>query len=187
MADLTWTPNTASQLDRALRAYYVNAGATTFAQTMISNDHRVRPLPLVDIAVAFGEKNRAVPNPLYSGSFDYPVDISAEFQASPESGHPNPDLYQLGLDKFIGAITYLMDLHDTNDGLPTVCAAINSAGRALKTTGTAKEKACNVDMADFTCQFIVPTGENRIKVADDGVFWIERRSYLITACSNNVD
>lgn len=183
MADLPWLPNTASQLDRALRAHFVSAGATTFAQTMISNDFRQRELPLLDIASAFGEKNRATPNPNFSGSFDYPVDITAEYQACPDTGHPNPALYQLGLDKFIGAIAQLMFLDDYADGLPTVCTAITTAGRALKTTGTAKEKAANPDMAEFTVQFIVPTSENRIKVEDNGVYWLERRSYLITACS----
>jgi hypothetical protein len=181
---LDWLPNTASQLDRALRAYFVGATATTHEQTMIANDHRRRSLPLLDIATAFGDRNRAVPSPLYSGSFDYPVDITAEFPANPEAGHPNPDLYSLEMDRFIGQITWLMDLRDPDQGYPLVCAAITTAGRALKTVGSTKSKAANTDMGEFTVQFIVPAAEQRVKVSDDGVFWLERRSYIITACSN---
>lgn len=187
MPELAWLPNTASQLDRALRAYFVAAGATTFAQTMIGNDFRTRPLPLLDIASAWDEKNRATPSTQYSGSLDIPVLLTAEFPASPDAGHPNPALYQLALDKFIGQITRLLDLQDPDQGYPTVCAAITAAGRALKTTGSNKDQAANPDMAEFTCQFIVPTSEYRIKAEDNGVFWLERRTYLITACSNAVD
>jgi hypothetical protein len=186
MAEPTWLPNTGSQLDRALRAYFVAAGVVTADQCYISNDYRVRKAPLLDITVGARD---AVPSELFSGNFNYPVDLTFEWPAKPPAGHNNPEAYQIGFDKFMGAVTWLMYLNDVEHGLPTVCDAITAAGRALKTAGSAKDQANNVDMDKFTVLFIEPTRERRLRVSDDSdgaVYWSEQRGYNIVACSNDV-
>lgn len=188
MPEPTWLPNLGSQLDRALRATIIASGAATASQVFPVTDFRTRPNPpIVDI-----RSHSGIPSPRPQvGNYDFEVDLIFKFNASVPHGHADPESWRREMDIFIGAVMYQLFLLDYADGLPTVCDAINAAGRALKTAGSDEDQANNVDMGDFTCLHIAPGAESRGHPINeeggvDASLWVERRSLTITCCSRNV-
>lgn len=177
MAD--YIPNLGSQLDRAIRAMLIADEAVTADQCFIVTDFRTRPAPpLLDIKTVQG-----IPVVPFTGNYECTVDLFFKFSAVTDT-----EADRVAMDQFIGKSCYSLFRGDYDHGLPTVCAAMNTAGRALAVS----DPVNNGDMANFTADYIVPGMMSRGYPINeeggvDGSYWVEKRSYNITACSRNID
>jgi hypothetical protein len=212
---LTPIPNNGSQLERAIRAWFIaatadNASASRIleSQVFVTLDNRPRENSvngiLIDIMAGSFQ-----PSVQFPGNNDWLVRIDVRCPAAQQPGQHNPEANRLIADRFTGLIEAAMRQHATSetdiavgdvtvaiqtnmDGFNYSMAGITAAGRALKTNGSSQSKANNADMDAFTCLFITDAGGTRGNPADkdgnvDESVWIESRSYRVTACATAVD
>jgi hypothetical protein len=172
-------PNLGSQIDRALRALFLADGAVTAEQVFVVTDFRTRPAPpLLDI-----KTTSCTPVVPFTGNYSCQVDLFFKFSAVTDT-----ELDRVAMDQFVGGVGYSLFRGDYNDGMPTVCAAINAAARALAVS----DPANNADMAGFTVSRITPGTERRgfpigAEGGVDGSYWVEQRSLEIMACSETIN
>lgn len=182
-------PNTGSQLERAIRAWFVICGAGTFEQNFVSNEFRRREAasnpPLNDIVA-----HKSSESPRNSRAEAFQVRISTEWPANSNSADTNWDWKQINF--WIGTIMAAMSLTDNNgQDYRATCQAITDAGRNLaidQSNGSdplaIQLAAANADMADFTCTWLMYQGCVRAKqTPEGGLYFVEERNFEIDACS----
>lgn len=190
-------PNNGSQVERATRAWLIDATSDnpdgyrlTQSQIFIVNDSRDRPDPsdvsgLIDI---FAKQSQDYPE--FSGNEEWEVEIRCKFPARTQPGGSNTELNRLIIDRVVGLVDACMRLQ-SNSGGPrnkynATVAGITSAGRALKTAGTAQDQANNADMDQFTCLKVRRLGHTRGNPKDDEgtdtTLWLEILHFKIEAC-----
>jgi hypothetical protein len=76
--------NLGSKLDRAIRAYLINAGACTTDDIFTANSSAVKPLPCIIVNSHTGQ-----PDPLNIGNYLVDVRIEIKFGAALEEGQTN--------------------------------------------------------------------------------------------------
>lgn len=190
---LDYLPNSGSQLDRALRAYFISAGAMPNPNTsnkgiFLTLETAERTNPLRTILA-----HDAIESVRFTGCKEFMVTITDQFDGMPQQGEHNPEQRRIEIDKQLGKMRMAMAQADDNaDNLMRTARLITDAGRALATTGTDKEKAKHEDMAEFTCLFVEDDGMSRghPKGADgqgtDETTWREITRYKITVCPSAI-
>ena len=181
-------PNVGSQLERAIRAWFIICGAGTINSNYVSMESRPRVPPLNDILAH--KSNEAEIN---SREESFTVMISSEF---PSVQQPNdPEGYNwVSINNWIGLVMAALSI--TGNGgqdYRATCEAITDAGRnlAIDPTDGADPLAVtfaanNADMANFTCTFLRYLGCVRVKKADGGLYFVEERNFEIHACPYNI-
>jgi len=175
-----YIPNLGSQIDRALRALFIADEAVTEDQVFVVTDFRTRPEPpILDIKTV--SCHPVVP---FTGNYTCSVDLFFKFSAVVADDDADPGSHRREMDEFIGKVCNSLFRGDYGDGLPTVCAALETAGRALATSDATN----SADMEGFSVFRIVPGGESRgFPISEeggvDGSYWVEKRSLEIMACS----
>ena len=191
-------PNVGSQIERALRQYFINGflGATALPQPTLNNggifltlDNGSRSNPLRTIMAQTSKEMVE-----YVGAEIYQVTIVDQFEAIAVPGQVDPDYNRVQIDLQLGQMQYLMMLTANNATLDQTCANITNAGRGmavLKANGGSapnlQSANDNADMAQFTCLLVVPKGSRRGKSADEDepsgpkTYWREVRMFEITA------
>lgn len=185
-----YIPNIASQIDRAIRALLVSDAAATEEQTFLCTDWRDRPDPedvggLIDIKTTSGDEREQE-----SGNYGCTVELYFRFK-SIASGETEAEAAarRVSMDELIGVVMYALDRADYGSGKPTVCAALNTAGRALAVSSPDTD----ADMENFTALAVYgnPRIERGHGMGDDGSVdasvWVEKRTLTIVACPRNVD
>ncbi len=175
-------PNNGTQIERALRAWFIAHAAGTKNDLFISNDSRDRPQILTDI---FATSSRH--DPENTGNEIWSVSIQNKFPAAIQPGQNNPEAHRVAIDARVGLQMAALAQTDDNCTLNFTAAGISTAGRSLATAGSTRDQANNADMADFTCLFVRYLGASRGRPDDDSCSWVEVRNYEITACPYNVD
>ena len=192
-------PNVGSQIDRALRALFIKNSATP--QPLLGNggifltlDSGDRTNPLRTVFAHDAQESVK-----FSGSQEYMVLITDQFDAVIQPGQTNPGFNRVSIDAQLGAMMWLMMQSSNGVDLDATVKNITDAGRALavlKTAGglapTQQFADNNSDMADFTCMFVEPAGQKRGHPVNDehgGIertFWVESRSFRITAAPSKI-
>lgn len=190
---LDYLPNIGSQIDRALRAYFISVGAMPNPNTAnkgifltLEIAERTNPLRTV-LAHDATESER------FTGNKEFMVTIVDQFDGIKQPGEKNPEQRRIEIDKQLGKMRKAMaQCADGEDDLALTARNITDAGRALATAGTAQDKSNNEDMSEFTCLWVEDAGLSRghPKSADgegtDETTWREVTRYKITACPSAV-
>jgi hypothetical protein len=192
-------PNVGSQIDRALRAYFIQNSATPQSAPdnggiFLTLDSGDRTNPLRTIFAHDGQESVK-----FSGSQEYMVLITDQFDAVIQPGQTNPGFNRVSIDAQVGAMMYLMMQSSDGATLNQTVKNITDAGRALvvlKSAGglapTQQDADNDADMADFTCMFVEPAGQKRGHPVNDehgGIertFWVESRAFRITAAPSKI-
>lgn len=190
---MNYLPNIGSQIDRALRAYFISAGAvpntgTTNKGIFLTLETAERTNPLRTILA-----HDAIESEQFTGNKEFMVTIVDQFDGLPQQGEHNPEQRRIEIDQQLGKMRLAMaQCADGEFNLALTARNITDAGRALATVGTTKSKANNADMGDFTCLWVEDAGLSRghPKSADgestDETTWREITRYKITACPSKV-
>ena len=180
-------PNIGSQIDRALRAYFVSKGATpqpgaANGGIFLTLETSERRNPLRTILAHDASESAA-----FTGNMTFDVTIVDQFDGIPQSGEYNPEQRRIEIDRQVGTMRYWMAQTDDNATLLLTAKGITDAGRALATAGSAQSKANNDDMGEFTCLFVelISMHRGHPQGGDGGIdetTWREVTKYKITAC-----
>ena len=188
-------PNIGSQIDRALKAYF------------LANQANPQPIVAPDwdggIFLTLDNKDRSNPcrtifahdaqeSVRFSGNQEFTVEIIDQFEALVQPNQANAGFNRVAIDNQVGIMMALMMISSNGDDLDQTVSNITNAGRALATFGagglsySAKQAQNNADMAQFTCLFVEPFGQKRgHPTNDDGIanrtHWVEQRTFKITA------
>lgn len=185
---LDYLPNIGSQLDRALRAYHIAAGAVPNPSApnkgiflTLETESRTNPLRTI-------LSHDASESEHFTGNMEVMVTIVDQFDGIKQQGEKNPEQRRVEIDRQLGKMRMAMaQADDGEDDLKLTARKITDAGRALATTGSAKDQANNEDMAEFTCLFVQFAGlsrghpKNEMEGTDETT-WREVTRYKITAC-----
>lgn len=192
---IDYLPNTATQLERAIRAWLQECGAVGPLDCFISNDSRDRsaenaPLDkgITDIMALSSNTTEAED----SGNEKFVVRISTKFGAIVSPDEPNPAVNRVECDKRVGKLMLAMSDGKSSDMRLATALAISTAGRDLanevdSTDAAVQDAANNADMAEFTCLSVRYLGMTRGQPDDRSCAWIEVRNFEISACPSNVD
>lgn len=190
-------PNVGSQLDRALRALFIQEGAMPQPDLpnggiFLTLDQATRTNPLRTIHAYDAQEST-----MFAGNLDYHVQIVDQFAAAPQPGMQNPELHRVQMDLQVGKMMTTLHLSENGANLDRTVKDITDAGRALAETGvespdgdpyydSVQDLANNEDMAEFTCLFVVPMGHSRGHPTDGDTggqnksLWTEVRRFRIT-------
>jgi hypothetical protein len=179
---MTILPNVGSQLDRSIRAYGLSLGLNSIpiagmqgspfaCQISTANNVFKKSYPNVTI---HSMRSQATPQ---SNMFD--VMIKAEMTIASNPFPKNLELPRVIMDAVIGAWDYALKQVYAGERqyLDTVCQLITAAGNALATTGLAQDQANNYDMANFTLQHMIYTGDTRGEPNEGGASFVEVRNF----------
>lgn len=188
-----YVPNAGSQLDRALRAYFIDEEATPQPtksnggiHLTLDTDERTNPLR----TILSHDANEEVP---FSGNQIFSVIITDQFDAIAQ-GSTDPELHRVAIDTQVGKMMLAMSQSDNETDSKLVAKNITDAGRALavdESAGADPKKviraARNIDMAEFTCLFVEHVAHSRGHPKDeannaDTTTWHEQRRFRITVC-----
>jgi hypothetical protein len=188
-------PNVGSQIDRALQAYFLANQAnpqpiiapTYNGGIFLTLDNSDRSNPCRTIFAHDAQESVK-----FSGSQEFTVLITDQFEALVQPGQSNPGFNRVSIDLQVGIMMALMMQSADGDDLDATMRNITDAGRALAVFGagglaqTAQIAQNNADMATFTCMFVEPFGQKRgHPTNDEGIadrtHWVEQRSFRITA------
>ena len=186
-----YIPNTGTQLERAVRALLLTAGAVGLTDCFISNENRDRSTlasGITDI-LAFQSTTAEAED---SGNEKFTVRITTKYGAIAQPEEPNPSLNRIEIDKRIGKMMLALGVGNSSNMRAETCSAITIAGRALAiaTDGSdaaIQDAANNEDMSDFTCLSLRYLGMSRGEPDDASCAWVEVRNFEISACPSNVD
>lgn len=138
-----------SKLDRAIVAYLKTVSGVT-ANIFPSNYSGERSLPLTDVNSSQGPED-----PMFTGNHIMSTRIRIECQAANQPGQTNPNRNRAVLDGYVDKTFDAFHIVAAGDqDYRETARLITVAGRLLASTGTAQEQAGNVDMLDFTCQYL---------------------------------
>ncbi len=192
---LDYLPNTATQLERATRAWLQESGAVGPLDCFISNDSRDRsaanaPLDqgITDIVALSSTTGEAED----SGNEKFIVRFSTKFGAIVSPDEPNPAVNRVECDKRVGKLMLALSDGKSSDMRLATAQAITAAGRALATAvdstpAAVRDAENNADMTEFTCLSVRYLGMTRGQPDDNSCAWIEVRNFEISACPSNVD
>lgn len=196
-------PNVGSQIERALRQYFISGylGTTAVPNPQLSNggifvtlDSGTRKNPLRTIMAHQSREGIEL-----IGQEVYSVTIMDQFDAVFQPGQSDAAYNQVQIDLQVGNMQFLMMLTSDQANLDQTVRNITDAGRSLAvlesnggSAKTPRDAIDNADMAFFTCLFVVPKGSKRGFAADEGestekMFWREVRQFEITAINSAVD
>lgn len=178
-----WIPNSASQLERAIRAMFIARGDATAADCHISNESGDRTgiaNGITDILAVMSTATDTEP----SGNEKWTVRIQNKFGAVVQPDEPNPQLNRVAMDQRVGR--QMLALLRGTYSLDETCADITNAGRALavandSTAEAILDAANNADMAEFTCLFGRYLGATRGQPEDGSCAWVEVRNMEFVA------
>jgi hypothetical protein len=184
-----WIPNCGTQLERAIRALFIEKGAASVADCFISNDSTERA-DLADGLTTVRAFQSTTNEAELSGNETFQVVILNEFWVRGSPNEENLSLNRVRLDERVGRQmrcllqAILRDGATTDSGtLDGTCADITSAGRALAT----QDAVNDADMTEFTCLKGRYLGMARGEPADQSCSWAELRNFEFTVCPANVD
>jgi hypothetical protein len=194
-------PNLGSQVERAIVAWFVNLGISTFDQNYISNDTKPREIykdssvPRVINTTTANGSTVAVPE---SRIEIWNVTFEAEFidAAINQPDQVDNNWNWKTINAWVGTHdAALSQKGDTDRDLKVTAGWITAAGRDLAvddSNGTdpvqVKSAADNADMVNFTCQKIIFKGSTRVKKDGQGsLYFVEQRHYEIHAVPYNSD
>ena len=184
------SPNTGSQLERAIAAWLVICGAGNVTQQYVSNDPKARTAntnpPLNDILA-----HKSSESPRNSRDEAFQVKISSEFPSVVQPGNPDANWSWKQINLWIGTIMAAMSITDNGgQDYRATCKAITDAGRNLAVDasngtdpGAVQFALDNADMSDFTCTWLLYQGCVRAKQNTEGLLFVEERNFEIDACS----
>jgi hypothetical protein len=174
---LTPVPNVGSQIDRAIRAYFIANGAGTADDIYTENDWRDRAFPNTTISA-----RQSTEDAVNSRIEAYHVKIQCQWSAAGQPDDPNPESMRIAVDDRIGMIMAALSQTNDNEDFLATAQAITAAGRLLATTGTTQSMANNADMAAFTCSHIHFLGSKRGDPNVEGIAFLEERNFMVHAC-----
>lgn len=127
-----WIPNPGSQLERALRAYFIARGATPKTDDTAHKgihctlDVHERKNPLRSILAHDASETAA-----FSGNHVFAVTIVDQFAATPQDGNADPELHRYAIDRQVGLMMNWMSQTENGADLIATAKNITDAGRAL--------------------------------------------------------
>jgi hypothetical protein len=195
-------PNVGSQIERALRQYFLSGytGTKAIPNPALANggiyltlENSIRQNPCRTIH-AHQSKEMVE----FIGSEIYQVNIVDQFDAVAQPGQLDAEYNRVQIDLQVGNMQYLMMLTENKVNPDLTVRNITDAGRSLAILQSAggaapnqQSATDNADMTEFTCLFVVPKGSLRGESADKGestdkTFWREVRSFEITAAPSAI-
>lgn len=177
-----WIPNCGTQLERAIRALFVEAGAATVDDCFISNESGERGD--LETGVTTILAHSSTHDPETTGNEVYQVTIHNKFGAALQPGESDISRNRVLMDKRVGRqMLALMQGGTESSGLRYSCSDLTTYGRALYTI----DPESNEDMEEFTALYLRFTGSTRGRPDDASCAWVEVRNFEITCCPTNVD
>jgi hypothetical protein len=192
-------PNNGSQLERAVAAWLIHATKDNALGFRLKpdyfyflNDNRARGVPKPDEPIITVTAPNSAPSAEFSGNREHTLEIELGFKAIVQPGATDPQFNRILIDRYIGLVEAAMSQTNNNQNLDATQDGITAQGIALKTSGINdkndwRDAASNFDMDAFTCLFVNSEfnslrGHPGEKSARDTTWWIEKRTWRITAC-----
>lgn len=178
-----WIPNCATQLERAIRALFVQEGAASVADCFISNESTEIGNLATGVTIIRASSSTTEDSE-QSGNEKLSVSIQNKFDASVGPSETNTKLNRVQMDRRVGRQMLAMSRWSSDPGrFGETIENITDAGRELATLDAENES----DMSEFTCLFVRYLGMTRGQPEDNSCAWVEARNYEITVCPSNVD
>ncbi len=175
-----WIPNCGTQLERAIRAHFIDQGAATADDCFISNESEDRTGLAAGITTIRAASSQAADG---SGNEVFQVVIQNKFGVRGNPEEENPKLNRTELDRRVGRqMLALLSGDEGRTDLNLACSAISIAGNALATIDPDNE----ADMEEFTCLFGRYLGMTRGAPDDASCAWVEVRNFEFTAAPSAI-
>lgn len=182
-----WIPNCGSQLERAIRALFIEKGAASPDDCFVSNDSRTRGDDVatdIDNGITSILAQQSTHEPETTGNEVWTVMIQNKFGAALQPEGTDTNLQRLKLDQRVGRqMLALMQGGTESSGLRFTCTDITTYGRALADQDTVND----ADMTEFTCLYGRFIGSTRGRPEDASCAWVEVRNFEFWCCPTNVD
>lgn len=186
-------PNTGSQIERAIAAWFVACGIGDVNSNHVTNEDSTIPriAPLNDI-LATSSTEKVTDSRIEV----WQVRIESEFPAIVQPGQADTAWNWKQINDWIGNVMAAMSLQNEGDrDFRATADFITQAGRALaadETNGAdaaaAKRAVDNADMTQFTCQKVVFRGSQRaVKGPEGKLYFVEVRNFEVHGVPYNSD
>lgn len=188
MAAMTNLP---SKLSRAICAYLVSVGID---QKKVYPEPTAKPRTFANGPIVTAKILPGQPDPKLTGDKRFKAGIQIKGTETNSGAVGAGEVQRVAFDAFVGQVNEALMQSDGDQTLRFTAAAINAAGRALATAGTAdveaaKEDWCkaanNADMVDFTVTQWVDSTIGSGEASDCN--WEIVIMFDATACESNVD